>query len=181
MRVRSVREAHRGSLGGALVNPAALTTLRLELLLWNADDVAAVRRNGSRRDWHPDFPRKDDRDAAGLWQDGDPWGPRFIVHAHQVIGSIGFFGPPQPAADGVPEVEVGYGLVIGARGHGMATEAVTAMVEAAEVAGARVRASVAPDNAPSIRVLAKCGFTELRGSNEDGELVMARPLRTTGG
>jgi ribosomal-protein-alanine N-acetyltransferase len=26
-------------------------------------------------------------------------------------------------------------------------------------------------------VLAKCGFNELRGSNEDGELVMARPLR----
>jgi hypothetical protein len=25
-------------------------------------------------------------------------------------------------------------------------------------------------------VLAKCGFTELRGSNEDGHLVMARPL-----
>ena len=33
-----------------------------------------------------------------------------------------------------------------------------------------------PDNAASIRVLAKCGFTELRGANEDGELVMARPL-----
>ena len=51
------------------------------------------------------------------------------------------------------------------------------MVAAAEAGGARVRASVLPDNAASIRVLAKCGFTELRGSNEDGELVMARPLR----
>ena len=51
------------------------------------------------------------------------------------------------------------------------------MLAAADAAGVRVRASVLPDNAPSIRVLAKCGFTELRGSNEDGELVMARPLR----
>ena len=48
---------------------------------------------------------------------------------------------------------------------------------AAEATGARVRASVLPDNHASIRVLAKCGFTELRGSTEDGELVMARPRR----
>jgi ribosomal-protein-alanine N-acetyltransferase len=160
-----------------VMDTAAFTTARLELPLWSADDVAAVRSNGSRPGWHPHFPRTDDRDAAGLWQDGDPWGPRSIVHAHQVVGSIGFFGPPQPAADGVPETEVGYGLVTDARGNGLATEALAAMVRAAEAAGARVRASVAPDNAPSIRVLAKCGFTELRGSNEDGELVMARPLR----
>jgi RimJ/RimL family protein N-acetyltransferase len=64
-----------------------------------------------------------------------------------------------------------------ARGRGYATEALTALVAAAEEAGARVRASVLPDNAPSLRVLATCGFTDLRGSNEDGELVMARPLR----
>ena len=38
-----------------------------------------------------------------------------------------------------------------------------------------------PDNTASLRVLAKCGFTELRGSNEDGELVMARPLRSPDG
>ena len=95
--------------------------------------------------------------------------------ADEVLGSIGFFGPPQPASDGTPEVEIGYGLVEDARGRGYATEAVTAMVAAAETAGARVRASVLPDNEASIRVLAKCGFTELRGSSEDGELVMARP------
>ena len=95
----------------------------------------------------------------------------------EVVGSIGMFGPPQPAADGVPEVEVGYGLVEEARGAGVATEALTALTALATAAGVRVRASVRPDNAPSIRVLAKCGFTELRGSSEDGELVLARPLR----
>ena len=81
------------------------------------------------------------------------------------------------ADDDVPEAEVGYGLVEEARGDGVATEALTALLGEADRAGVRVRASVRPDNAPSIRVLAKCGFTELRGSNEDGELVMARPLR----
>jgi len=94
-----------------------------------------------------------------------------------VVGSIGFFGPPSLAADGVPETEVGYGLVPNARGAGVATEALQAVLAAVDAARVRIRASVLPDNAPSIRVLAKCGFTELRGSNEDGELVMARPLR----
>ena len=74
-------------------------------------------------------------------------------------------------------MEVGYGLVEAARGAGYATEALTALLAEADRAGVRVRASVLPDNAPSIRVLAKCGFTELRGSSEDGELVMVRPLQ----
>ena len=39
-----------------------------------------------------------------------------------------------------------------------------------------IRASVAPDNAPSLAVAAKTGFTEIRGTNEDGELVLVRPL-----
>ena len=96
--------------------------------------------------------------------------------ATTALGSIGFFGPPEPAADGVPEAEVGYGLVDEARGCGFATEALQALLVETDRAGVRVRASVEPTNTASVRVLAKCGFTELRGANEDGELVMARPL-----
>ena len=157
--------------------PEVVRTERLQLGLFTADDVAAMRSGERRPGWHPEFPREDDVDGVGMWHEGDPWSSRPIARAGVVVGSIGFFGPPEPAADGVPEVEVGYGLVEEARGGGVATEALTAMLGAAEAAGARVRASVLPDNAASIRVLAKCGFTELRGSNEDGELVMARPLR----
>ena len=153
-----------------------VTTNRLSLPLWTAADVAMLRGQGRRADWHPDFPREDDRDAASMWHEGDPWGPRSIVLDGVVVGSMGFFGPPGPASDGAPEAEVGYGLVEEARGAGLATEALTAMVAAAEATGTRVRASVLPENAASIRVLAKCGFTELRGSNEDGELVLVRPL-----
>jgi ribosomal-protein-alanine N-acetyltransferase len=154
-----------------------LATERLRLPLFTADDVAAMRAGERRPGWHPQFPREDDVDGVGMWHEGDPWSSRSIVRDDVAVGSIGFFGPPQPTADGTPEVEIGYGLVEAARGSGYATEAVTAMVAAAEAAGARVRASVLPDNRASLRVLAKCGFTELRGSTEDGELVLARPLR----
>ncbi len=155
--------------------PEVVETERLRLPLWTAADVARLRGPERDGDWHRDFPREDDRDAASMWHDGDPWGPRSIVLDGVVVGSIGFFGPPSQADDGVPETEVGYGLVEEARGAGVATEALTAVLDAADQERVRIRASVLPDNAPSIRVLAKCGFTELRGSNEDGELVLARP------
>ena len=139
---------------------------------------AAARRGTRARDWHRDFPREDDRDAASMWRDGDPWGPRSIVLDGVVVGSIGFFGPPETADDGVPEAEVGYGLVEEARGAGLATEALAAPARRRPTRPAYGCApACAPTTPPSIRVLAKCGFTELRGSNEDGELVMARPLR----
>jgi [ribosomal protein S5]-alanine N-acetyltransferase len=157
--------------------PDVVTTDRLSLPLWTAEDVAAIRAGGRRSGWHTQFPREDDVDAASMWHDGDPWSSRSIVWEGVVVGSIGFFGPPETAEDGVPEAEAGYGLVEDARGRGLMTEALTALIVEAEANGIRVRASVLPDNAESIRVLAKCSFTELRGSNEDGELVLARPLR----
>jgi RimJ/RimL family protein N-acetyltransferase len=160
-----------------MVLPAVVTTQRLRLPVWTAEDVAAIRSPGSRRDgWHPDFPRQDDRDAATLWHDGDPWGPRSIQRGVTTVGSIGFFGLPEPAADGVAETEVGYGLVAEARGWGFATEALLGLLALTDAAGVRVRASVEPGNTASVKVLAKCRFTQLRGASEDGELVMARPL-----
>jgi len=156
--------------------PVEIVTERLTLPLWTADDVAAIR-SGARRDgWHVDFPREDDVDAASLWRQGDPWGPRSIVRGVTTLGSIGFFGPPEPAPDGVVETEVGYGLVREAWGWGFATEALRALVGLTDAAGVRLRACVLPDNARSIKVLAACGFTRLRGTTEDGELVLVRPL-----
>ena len=157
--------------------PPVVSTERLRLPLWTADETADIRAGRRRPHWHPDYPRQDDRDAATLWHEGDPWGPRHVVRGHTVLGSLGFFGPPsEPAAGGPPEVEVGYGLVPEARGWGFATEALRALLAEADRLGVKVRASVRPDNRASIRVLAKCGFTELRGADEEGQLVMARPL-----
>ncbi|MDH2412957.1 GNAT family N-acetyltransferase [Nocardioides sp. CER19] len=155
---------------------APVATERLSLPLWDAPTVAAIRSGQRLEGWHPEFPREDDRDAASLWHDGDVWGPRSIVRGVTTLGSVGFFGPPSVAQDGVPETEVGYGLVAEAWGWGFATEALRALLGHTDEAGVRLRASVAPENARSLRVLAKCGFTELRGPSEDGELVLARPL-----
>ena len=156
--------------------PDVITSERLRLPLWTPDEAADILGGRQHENWHRDYPRQDDRDAATMYRAGDPWGPRHIIRGTTALGSIGFFGPPEEAPDGVPEVEVGYGLVEEAHGWGFATEALTAVLVETDRAGVRVRASVAPENKASIRVLAKCGFTELRGSNEDGHLVMARPL-----
>lgn len=149
-------------------------TERLVLPLWTAADVAAIRggsREGVRGTWHRDFPRPDDVAAASLWREGDPWGPRSIARGVTVLGSIGCFGPPDEDSG---EVEVGYGLVPEARGWGFATEALQGLLTAIGT-GVAVRASIRPENTASLRVVAACGFTQLRGTTEDGELVMVRP------
>ena len=151
--------------------PREITTDRLRLILVTPDDAAAMLA-GRRAPRGPDDPpRRDDVDAATLVAADNPWGPRHVVHDGLAIGSIGLFGPPD---DG--EVEVGYGLVEPLRRRGLATEALRGLLGETDRLGIRVRASVRPDNAPSIRLLATCGFTELRGSDEDGQLVLARPL-----
>ncbi|MFJ9312659.1 GNAT family N-acetyltransferase [Pimelobacter simplex] len=164
--------------GASSASAAGVRTRRLSLVLWDAATVADIKAGRRRPEWHADFPREDDEGAATLWRDGDPWGPRSIVSLKQqlVIGSIGFFGPPEEADDGVAEVEVGYGLVPAARGYGLASEALGALLARADGAGVRVRASIAPVNAASLRVAAKAGFTEVRGSTEDGEMVLVRRL-----
>jgi RimJ/RimL family protein N-acetyltransferase len=165
---------------------AVVTTPRLRLELITPDEAAGMLAGRRRPSWHPDYPRRDDLDAISMIAKSTgpgaapdlSWSPRHVVRAFDglVVGSIGFFGPPSAAPDGVPEVEIGYGLVEDARGHGVASEAVTGLLAQTDRLGVRVRASVAPDNTASVRVLAKCGFTQLRGSDEDGNLVMARPL-----
>lgn len=160
--------------------PALISSARLRLFLISPDeaaDMVAGRRHAER--WHPDYPRKDDVDAASMIRAGvdtagaATWGPRHIVLDRLAVGSIGCFGPP---VDG--ETEVGYGLVPDARGRGVATEALGLLATAADQVGVRLRASVSPDNAASLRVLAKCGFSDLRGTTEDGELVMVRRPRS---
>lgn len=159
--------------------PGLVSTVRLRLELVTYAEARAMLDGRRGPSWDPAYPRQDDLDAASMVRDdGSTWGPRHIVRAFDglVVGGIGFFGPPSPAADDVPEAEVGYGLVPDARGHGAATEALRGLLEQTDLLGVRVRASVQPDNTASVRVLAKCGFTSLRGSDEDGHLVMVRPL-----
>jgi ribosomal-protein-alanine N-acetyltransferase len=169
--------------------PDVVTSARLRLPLISPEEAARMRAGHREPSWHPGYPRQDDLDGismipaadAGVGADELSWSSRHVVRAYDglVVGTIGFFGPPAPAADGALEAEIGYGLVEDARGRGVASEAVIAMLAQADLLGVRVRASVEPDNTASVRVLAKCGFTELRGSDEEGNLVMARPLPVT--
>ncbi len=151
--------------------PERIVTERLRLILVTPDDAADMRAGRRQERWHPSYPRPDDVDAASLLRDDDPWGPRHVVLGHQAVGTIGCFGPPE---DG--ETELGFGLVAEARGQRVATEAVAAYVAEADRLGVRLTARVEPGNTASLRVLARCGFTELRGSTDEGELLLARPL-----
>jgi [ribosomal protein S5]-alanine N-acetyltransferase len=162
---------------------SVVSTPRLHLQLISPAEAARMLAGERQPAWHPDYPRKDDLDGVSMIAGTAPaddlsWSPRHVVRAYDglVVGSIGFFGPPAAADDGVLEAEIGYGLVEDARGRGVATEAVTGLLAHTDRLGVRVRASVEPANTASVRVLAKCGFTELRGADEDGNLVMARPL-----
>ncbi|HEX6149161.1 GNAT family N-acetyltransferase [Nocardioides sp.] len=151
--------------------PERIVTQRLRLILVTPDDAADMRAGRRQERWHPSYPRPDDVDAASLLRPDDPWGPRHVVLEQQAVGTIGCFGPPE---DG--ETEIGFGLVSEARGQRVATEALTAYAEETDRLGVRLTARVEPDNAPSLKVLARCGFTELRGSTPEGELVLARPV-----
>lgn len=95
---------------------------------------------------------------AGEW---GPWQVRERA-TELLVGGAGFKGAPDE--EGV--AEIGYGLVPAARGRGLATEAVDALVAHAFARGARaVRAEVEAGNAPSERVLVRAGFTALAGDS----------------
>jgi [ribosomal protein S5]-alanine N-acetyltransferase len=73
--------------------------------------------------------------------------------------------------------EIGYSVVSECRGHGIATEAVAAiLIEAFETARLRlVKAYCVPDNAPSRQVLARSGFED-DGVLPNGAMVAGRPV-----
>lgn len=86
-----------------------------------------------------------------------------------VVGRIGFHGPP----DGSGMLEIGYEVFPPYRRQGYAREAVLAMFRWAQrdPAVSRFRASVSPDNLPSLGLVAGLGFIEVgsQWDEEDGE------------
>jgi RimJ/RimL family protein N-acetyltransferase len=73
-----------------------------------------------------------------------------------VVGRVGFHDPP--GADGV--VEIGYMIDAGHRRQGFAIECATRLIESAEQMGhvSAVRASISPDNEPSLHIAERLGF-----------------------
>jgi RimJ/RimL family protein N-acetyltransferase len=145
-----------------------LVTDRLLLHPFTVDEASRViaRRPAPGDRWHPEYPFADELGPLrALVRDADAGTPAtpftlYMIRARSnglAVGGIGFVGPP----DDTGTVEVGYGLVRAARGCGVATEALLAVVARARELGARsVAADTTLDNTASQRVLAKAGFRE---------------------
>lgn len=106
-----------------------------------------------------------------------PWLGRAIVMMEadgrrRIIGSAGFHSPPD--VDG--RVEIGYRVEPDYRRLGVATEVVRALFDWSmrEHGVQRFRASVAPDNVPSLAVVRRLGFrqTGVQVDDIDGEEIV---------
>lgn len=76
---------------------------------------------------------------------------------------------PREGEDGL---EVVYFLARAAQGRGLGTELLEAVSEFGLAVSSRLLATVHPDNARSMKLLAKCGYSPLRTEkNKDGETV----------
>ncbi|MCU1677797.1 MAG: yjdG-like N-acetyltransferase [Frankiales bacterium] len=104
-----------------------------------------------------------------------PWFVRAVVaEPDAVVGHAGFHGPP----DSDDMVEIGYAILREHRRRGHARAAVGELLAYAREHGARtVRASVSPDNEPSLALVRSIGFVRCgeHWDDEDGpELVFER-------
>jgi RimJ/RimL family protein N-acetyltransferase len=151
-------------------------TLTNRLVLHPIDAVEAERILGGvatgEDAWANGYPAESDLKALGnllaatiAGGEQRPWGYYLLRRRIDglAIGGIEFFGPPDEAGT----VEIGYGLVPDARGHGFAAEALAAAIGIARAGGAkRVVANTSPDNVASQRTMRDVGMP--RVSTNDG-------------
>lgn len=99
-----------------------------------------------------------------------PWCNTYLMRrGDQIVGGCGFKGEPVQG-----QVEIGYGVADTCRRQGVATAAVTQLLQLAFDAGASsVLAEVLPGNAASTGVVRQLGFRDSgRRIDEDGETVV---------
>ena len=127
------------------------------------DDLRLLER------WHKDM---------GAGHRVAPSRARAIVRTvdDRMVGHAGFHGPPD--AEGM--IEIGYKIFPVFRGQGYATEAARRLLDLAKDLGAKTfRASVSPDNVPSLAIVKTLGLVKTgeRIDDVDGlEFVFERPL-----
>ncbi len=127
--------------------------------------------------WDPDYPTEDTfiglgllrlaHDATGRAIEESPrwWLHQIIIRGTTqepagqdlVVGDVGFHGPPETG--GLAVVEIGYHVVPGWRGRGIATRACALVLERAWLDGADIVRAEA-EHPDSQAVLRKCGFRE---------------------
>ncbi len=107
----------------------------------------------------------------------EPWLLRAIVERDEgvAVGYVNFHSRPDERG----MVEIGYTIVPSRRRRGYASEAAAGMWGWAARHGARIlRASISPDNAPSLALIHKAGFVEVGSQIDeiDGlELIFEQP------
>jgi ribosomal-protein-alanine N-acetyltransferase len=148
-----------------------IVTSRLELRLMSAEFIdaalAGLRAEAARiigAALPPEWPSEDDQWLLGFRRKqmdtgSAPWLVRAIVRTEDqaFIGHIGFHGPPE---DGI--AEAGYTIFEPYRRQGYVEEAVRALFAwaRAEHGVQRFRASISPDNVPSLALVNKLGFVQ---------------------
>lgn len=97
-----------------------------------------------------------------------------LRESREVVGTVGFVGPPEQG-----EVEVGYSFIERVWNQGLATEAVGALLAwaLADQRVERIIAQTLADGLASQRVLAKLGFARRGAGREPGSLVHALERR----
>ena len=136
--------------------------------------VARARRDPSSDPvWAPGYPLEGDRRACEAYLSqlpvlgggtrSSPFGYYQILLEEQVVGGIGFHGPPRSGV-----VEVGYGVVPSVRRRGVATEALRSVLDlSAGLDGVRtVVGRTSPDNVGSQKVMLGAGMAEVGADSE---------------
>jgi RimJ/RimL family protein N-acetyltransferase len=103
------------------------------------------------------------------------WWCWYIIHrgsgtaADALVGGIGFRGPPDGKSG---MTEVGYSMLPGWEGRGLATEALRTLIGWAfrDARTKRIIAETYPGLKASIRVLEKCGFSRAGAGAEAGRI-----------
>jgi [ribosomal protein S5]-alanine N-acetyltransferase len=148
-----------------------IRTARLDLAPVEPSDANAVLTGERQPEWASDYPTEGDIVIAGLVAKNstaraDAYVPYKITlrALGRVIGGCGFLGPP----DATGSVEIGYGLVPSQRAKGIATEAVSGLLDAAwtDPVVKLVVAFTDADNEPSQGVLRRIGFQQVHSDSE---------------
>ena len=157
-----------------------LRTPRLTLRPWRVEDALLHHQLWAERD--PRVPAHRRLDAAGrptvadlaaripAWRP-EPYPGLLVVEASgDPVGYCGLIAWSDAAGEPVPqEAEIAFELLARSHGNGYATEAAGAVVAAARGRYRRLWATVRAWNEPSLRVLAKLGFTPTGRVDPDPE------------
>ncbi|MET4158391.1 RimJ/RimL family protein N-acetyltransferase [Agromyces sp. PvR057] len=153
--------------------PFSLETERLTLRLWDETDAAGYRALVGERSG--EMPTLDEarEEIRGARESAPGRGIHLLTLRRRGTDDfLGYCGLVIGRAT-IDEPELAYELLRSAHGHGYATEAAAAIVDAARDTGrTRLWSTVRAWNAPSFRVLEKIGFRrDHTNTDEHGDVV----------